>query len=128
MSIDMSPFMSLCLNLYKSPSFFKISINKQIIYIYIYIYIYVYLYIFIHYLYIFIYIVIYILWEEDDAKQLYLVFKVSCRRTDSLSAKYNDHQKLYSNNGILNMLSFMYGSLSQFLKFNPRKGSLPLVM
>ena len=106
-----------------------------IVYIYLYIYIYclyifiyVYLYIFIHYLYMFIYIVIYILWEEDDAKQLYLVFKVSCRRTDSLSARYNDHQKLYSNNGILNMLSFMYGSLSQFLKFNPRKGSLPLVM
>ena len=93
-----------------------------------YIYICIFIYIYRLFIYIYIYIVIYILWEEDDAKQLYLVFKVSFRRTDSLSAKYNDHQKLYSNNGILNMLSFMYGSLSQFLKFNPRKGSLPLVM
>ena len=25
-----------------------------------------------------------ILWEEDDAKQLYLVLKVSCWRTDNL--------------------------------------------
>ena len=25
-----------------------------------------------------------ILWEEDDTKQLYLVLKVSCRRTDNL--------------------------------------------
>ena len=25
-----------------------------------------------------------ILWEEDDGKQLYLVLKVSCRRTDNL--------------------------------------------
>ena len=37
-----------------------------------------------------------ILWEEDDTKQLYLVLKVSCRRTDNLSARYNDHQKIYS--------------------------------
>ena len=33
------------------------------------------------YVYIYIYI---ILWEEDGAKQLYVVLKVSCRRTDNL--------------------------------------------
>ena len=37
-----------------------------------------------------------ILWEEDDIKQLDLVLKVSCRRTDNLSARYNNHQKIYS--------------------------------
>ena len=26
------------------------------------------------------------LWEEDDAKQIYLVLKVSCRQTNNLSA------------------------------------------
>ena len=36
------------------------------------------------------------LWEEDDAKQIYLVLKVSCRQTNNLSARYNDHQKIYS--------------------------------
>ena len=40
--------------------------------------------------------IIYILCEEDNAKQLYLVLKVSCRRTDNFSARYNDHRKLYS--------------------------------
>ena len=35
-------------------------------------------------------------WEEDDVKQLYLVLKISCRQTDNLSARYNDHQKIYS--------------------------------
>ena len=34
--------------------------------------------------------------EEDDAKQLYLVLEVSCRRTDNLSARYSDHKKIYS--------------------------------
>ena len=35
-----------------------------------------------------------ILWKEDE---LYLVLKVSCRRTDNLQpgARYNDHQKIY---------------------------------
>ena len=48
-------------------------------------------------IYVYIYTYIYIiLWEEDDAKQLYLVLKVSCRRTDNLSARYNDHQRIYS--------------------------------
>ena len=31
-----------------------------------------------------IYRIFIILWEEDDAKQLYLVFKVLCRWTDHL--------------------------------------------
>ena len=35
-----------------------------------------------------------ILWEEDDVKQLYLVLKVSCWRTNNLSARYNYHQKI----------------------------------
>ena len=53
------------------------------IYIYIYIYIYICVSIYILYLY---YVYIYIkLWEEDDAKQLYLVLKVSCRWSDNLS-------------------------------------------
>ena len=53
-------------------------------------------------MYIYVYILnIYIIYiyycgEEDNAKQLYLVFKVSYRRTDNLSARYNDHQKIYS--------------------------------
>ena len=53
---------------------------------YIYIYIYMYICITMIYvsLYIYIYIYIYVLWKEDDAKQLYLVLKVSCRRTDNL--------------------------------------------
>ena len=37
-----------------------------------------------------------VLWEEDDARQLYLILKVSCRWTYNLSARYNDHQKIYS--------------------------------
>ena len=55
----------------------------------IYIYIYIYTYIYNIYKYI-------ILREEDDARQLYLIFKVSCWRTYNLSARYNDHQKIYS--------------------------------
>ena len=35
-----------------------------------------------------------ILWDEDE--QLYLVLKILCRQTDNLSARYNDHQKVYS--------------------------------
>ena len=59
-----------------------------IIYIYnIYIYIYI--------IYINMYIYIYCaLWEEGDVEKLYLVLKVSCRWTDNLSARYNDHQKI----------------------------------
>ena len=43
-------------------------IYKHIIHICIYIHIWIYI----------------IFWEEDDVKQLYLVLKVSCRRTDNL--------------------------------------------
>ena len=37
-----------------------------------------------------------ILWEEDDAKQLDLVIKVSCRRTDNLQPGTTIIQKIYS--------------------------------
>ena len=37
-----------------------------------------------------------ILWEEDDSKQLYLVLKVSCRRTDNLQPGTTIIQKIYS--------------------------------
>ena len=37
-----------------------------------------------------------ILWEEDDAKQLYLVLKVSCRRTDNIQPGTTIIQKIYS--------------------------------
>ena len=37
-----------------------------------------------------------ILWEEDDAKQLYLVLKISWWQTKNLSVRYNDHQKIYN--------------------------------
>ena len=33
-----------------------------------------------------------ILWDEDE--QLYWILKILCRRTDNLSARYNDHQKI----------------------------------
>ena len=36
------------------------------------------------------------MWEEDDAKQLYLVPKVSCRRTDNLQPDTTIIQKIYS--------------------------------
>ena len=39
-----------------------------------------------------------ILWEEDDAKQLYLVLKVSCRWTDNLSVRFNDYPR-YNEQG-----------------------------
>ena len=35
-----------------------------------------------------------ILWEDDHAKQFYLILKVSCRQNDNLSGRYNDHQKI----------------------------------
>ena len=44
--------------------------------------------------YIYIYIYIYILWEEVNVKQA--ILKISCWRTNNLSARYNDHQKIYS--------------------------------
>ena len=47
-----------------------------------------------------------ILWEEDDAKQLYLVHKVSCRRTDNLQPGTTISKNVQCN-GILNMTSFM---------------------
>ena len=62
--------------------------------------------------------------EEGDAKQLYLVFKVSFRRTDNLQPGTLIIKNLQYN-GILNMASFMQSSLSQFSKFNQWKGSLP---
>ena len=37
-----------------------------------------------------------ILWEEDDSKQLYLVLKVSWRRTDNLQPGTTIIQKIYS--------------------------------
>ena len=56
------------------------------------------------YIYMYVYINIYvksaqhksvvILWDEDE--QLYWVLKILCRRTDNLSARYNDHQKINS--------------------------------
>ena len=47
-----------------------------------------------------------ILWEEDDAKQLYLALKFSCRRTDNLQPGTTIIKNLQYN-GILNMTSFM---------------------
>ena len=47
-----------------------------------------------------------ILWEEDDAKQLYLVLKISCQWTDNLQAG-TTIIKNFQYNGILNMTSFM---------------------
>ena len=64
------------------------------------------------------------MWEEDDVKQLYLVLKVSCRWTDNLQPGTTIIKNLQYN-GILNMTSFMQGSLSQISKFHQRKGSLP---
>ena len=52
------------------------------------------------------YVYIYILWEVDDAKQLYLVLKVSCRQTDNLQPGTTIIKKLQCN-GILNMTSCM---------------------
>ena len=34
------------------------------------------------------------MWEEEDAKQLYLVLSVLCRRANNLSARYNNHKKI----------------------------------
>ena len=36
------------------------------------------------------------MWEEDDAEQLYLVLKVSCRRTDNLQPGTTIIQTIYS--------------------------------
>ena len=35
------------------------------------------------------------MWEEDDAKQLYLVLKVSCRRTNNLQPGTTINEKIY---------------------------------
>ena len=47
-----------------------------------------------------------LLWEEDDAKQLYLIPKVSCRQTHNLQPG-TSIIKYLQYNGILNMTSFM---------------------
>ena len=52
------------------------------------------------------------MWEENDVKQLYLVLKVSCRWTDNLQPGTTIIKNLQYN-GILNVTSFMQGSLSQ---------------
>ena len=74
-----------------------IYININILYIY---------YIYIIYIYIHIYKDIW--WEEDDdAKQLYLVLKVSCRQTDNLQPGTTIIQKNLQYSGIFNMTLFM---------------------
>ena len=50
--------------------------------------------------------VLYILWEEGDVKPLYLVLKVSCRRTKNLQPGTTIVKNLQYN-GILHMTSFM---------------------
>ena len=53
-----------------------------------------------------------------------MVLNISCRRTDNLQPGTTIIKNLQYN-GILNMTSFMQGSLSQISKFNQCKGSLP---
>ena len=58
-------------------------------------------------MYIYIYIYIYVISWEEDAKQLHFVLKVSCRRTDNLSARYRWHEGLSGMSGTYAGLSVL---------------------
>ena len=70
---------------------------------------------------IYIYI---ILWEEDDAKQLHLVLKVSCRQNHNLQPgttiiHHNDHNfaftktiYIYNDSGISNNKKYIFPNVS----------------
>ena len=91
------------------------------IYIYTRMYI-IYIYIYIYYTYIYyICIHIIILWHEGDAKQLYLVLKVSCWQTDNLQPGTTIIKNLQYN-GILDMTSLCRVHFHRFWSLRSARG------